>query len=140
MMQIIYNFVFYYPLFMAFVFMIGGIVYHFLREPKDKDMKLSEFPLVSILVPCHNEAGCIRETINYLGKQEYPNYEIIAIDDGSTDETGQISESLVKSDKRIRLITNKQNYFPNHQNNKYMVHNQYPYLFLYFHLLNSIFQ
>ena len=104
MMQIIYNFVFYYPLFMAFVFMIGGIVYHFLREPKDKDMGLSEFPLASILVPCHNEARCIRETINYLKKQEYPNYEIIAIDDGSKDETLKILRELENANPRLRIV------------------------------------
>jgi biofilm PGA synthesis N-glycosyltransferase PgaC len=104
MMQIIYNFVFYYPLFMSFFFMIGAIVYHFLREPKDKDMELTQFPLVSILIPCHNEARCIRETIDYLKKQEYPNYEIIAIDDGSNDETLKILRELEKSNPRLRIV------------------------------------
>lgn len=66
MMQIIYNFVFYYPLFMAFVLILGGIVYHFFREPKYKDLALPHSPFASILIPCHNEERHIRETINYL--------------------------------------------------------------------------
>ncbi|MBF0503820.1 MAG: poly-beta-1,6 N-acetyl-D-glucosamine synthase [Candidatus Omnitrophica bacterium] len=104
MMQVIYNFVFYYPLFMAFVFMIGGIIYHVLREPKNRDMRLSEFPFASILVPCHNEARCIRDTISYLRKQEYPNYEIIVIDDGSRDETLNILRELSTQDSRLRIV------------------------------------
>lgn len=89
---------------MAFALMIGSIIYHFFREPKNKGIILSQTPLVSILVPCHNEEQCIRETINYLEKQEYFNHEIIAIDDGSTDETLNILMDMEKDNPRLRVV------------------------------------
>lgn len=104
MMQIIYNFVFYYPLFMAFVLMIGGLIYHFFREPKYKDIALPTSPFASILIPCHNEERHIRETVNYLQKQEYEHYEIIAIDDGSTDQTANILRDIQKDNPRLRVV------------------------------------
>ena len=52
-----------------------------------KSTKLKAYPLVSILVPCFNEAKVIRNAILSVLELSYPNYEIIIIDDGSTDGT-----------------------------------------------------
>lgn len=105
-MQIIYNFVFHYPLFMAFVFMFGGLIYHFFREKHATSIEnLSSTPLVSVIIPCHNEEECIRETINYLDKQQYPNFEIIAVNDGSNDRTLEILEELQQTNERLRIVT-----------------------------------
>ncbi|MCR4336658.1 MAG: poly-beta-1,6-N-acetyl-D-glucosamine synthase [Candidatus Omnitrophica bacterium] len=101
----IYNFVFYYPLLMALTLMAGGICYRFYREPRYDVDHLPSEPLVSVLIPCHNEESCVEETIKYLEKQVYPNYEIIAIDDGSTDKTVEILRSLVKENPRLRMVS-----------------------------------
>ena len=53
---------------------------------------------VSVIIPAYNEAACIKETIDALFEEDYPNLEIIVVDDGSNDNT----ESLVV--KRYRLI------------------------------------
>lgn len=103
-MQAIYNFVFYYPVVMAFAFMFGGIIYHFFRESQKQGAILKDSPMVSILIPCHNEEACIRETIDNLEKQEYQNYEIIAINDASTDQTLKILMDLQKNNDRLRVI------------------------------------
>ncbi|MCK5083387.1 MAG: poly-beta-1,6 N-acetyl-D-glucosamine synthase [Candidatus Omnitrophica bacterium] len=104
MMQFIYSFVFHYPLFMAFVLMTGGFCYHFFREGKKPVGELPEEPLVSILVPCHNEEECIIQTIQYLKDQEYKNVEIIAINDASTDKTLDILKALQRSQSNLRVI------------------------------------
>lgn len=109
MMQFIYSFVFHYPLFMAFVLMTGGVCYHFLRERKSIVGELSEEPLVSIIVPCHNEEECIVQTIEYLENQEYKNIEIIAINDASTDRTPDILRELQKSQSNLRVINMQTN-------------------------------
>ena len=54
-------------------------------------------PKVSIIVPARNEAEHIRETLLRLLALDYSNYEIIAVDDRSTDATGQIMDDVANS-------------------------------------------
>lgn len=106
------NYSYYYPLFMAYIWMIGAIYYFFHWEKRysfNKPPKLSEYPLVSILVPCYNEEKHINETICYLMKTNYPNFEIIAINDGSKDNTGKILKELEEKYKELRVIEFKSN-------------------------------
>ena len=105
----IYGFIFYYPLMMAYVWMIGALIYYFLWERKDGDTEadmpvLNHYPPVSILVPCYNEGEHIRETIEYLLRQKYPNFEIVAINDGSKDNTLAILRSLGQQYERVRVV------------------------------------
>jgi len=109
MMQWIYSFVFHYPLFMAFVLMSGGFCYHFFRERKSVPDELPDQPLVSILIPCHNEEECIVETIKYIENQEYSNIEIIAINDASTDNTLNILRGMKKAWPNLRVINMTEN-------------------------------
>ena len=62
---------------------------------------------VSIIVPVHNAGKFIRETINSVLSQTYQNYELILIDDNSTDGSTKIVKSI--EDKRIKLIELKKN-------------------------------
>ena len=107
MSDAILRFIFYYPLFMAYVWMIGAIVYFLRWERKSSGLPvtdLAQYPSVSILIPCHNEADNIRETIDYCLKQNYPSYDIIAINDGSRDETLEILLDLEKRHSQLRVI------------------------------------
>ncbi len=111
-------FAFYYPLFMAGAWILGGLYYYFHWE-RDVDHEhgpslppqLHKHPFVSILVPCHNEARNLRETIAWLARQDYPHsrYEIIAINDGSSDATTQILEELLDEHPRLRVIHHQHN-------------------------------
>ncbi len=58
-------------------------------------------PLVSVITPCFNAGEWIRETLNSVVAQNYDNLEIIAIDDGSTDETAHIIREEFPS---VRLV------------------------------------
>ncbi len=53
------------------------------------------FPFVSIIVPVFNEAVILRNSIESLLDIDYPNYEIIIVNDGSTDDTAAVGETLV---------------------------------------------
>ena len=57
--------------------------------------------MVSIMVPCYNEGDNLDEAIPYLLQLRYPNYELIFINDGSKDNTGDIIERWAKADKRV---------------------------------------
>ena len=105
MMQLLYAFVFHYPLLMAFLLVGGSLVYHRLREREPDIEQLPSTPLVSILIPCHNEEEQIRDTITFLGRQEYPHFEIIAIDDASTDRTPAILRELEATNRRLRVVS-----------------------------------
>jgi biofilm PGA synthesis N-glycosyltransferase PgaC len=64
---------------------------------------------MSVIVPCHNEADCIRETMTNLDKLDYPDYEIIAVNDGSTDGTGEVLLNLQNEIERLRVVTMARN-------------------------------
>jgi poly-beta-1,6-N-acetyl-D-glucosamine synthase len=108
------KFSFYYPLFMAYLWIIGALIYYYRWERNQgigiNDMPaLDHYPPVSILVPCHNEGEGVRETIEYLLKQQYPVFEIIAINDGSTDQTKKILQSLALEHEQVRIINFQRN-------------------------------
>jgi biofilm PGA synthesis N-glycosyltransferase PgaC len=51
-------------------------------------------PYVSILAPAYCEAACVKEAMNALVRLDYPAYEVIFVDDGSTDDTYQLARSF----------------------------------------------
>lgn len=60
-------------------------------------------PKVSIIVPMYNSEKYIKKCINSILCQTYTDFELIVIDDGSTDSSGKISDELSKSDSRIKV-------------------------------------
>jgi len=58
----------------------------------------------SICISLYNKQKYISETINSLLKQSYKNFEIVIVNDGSTDDSAAIVEKLQKQDNRIKLI------------------------------------
>jgi glycosyltransferase involved in cell wall biosynthesis len=71
--------------------------------------KHNDSPLVSIILCTYNRAHLVKRAIASVLTQSYRNWELIIIDDGSTDATGQIVMPIVKSDPRIKYFyhTNK---------------------------------
>jgi len=103
------DFAFYYPLFMSYVWAVGAVYYYVYRERADHHRPndpppLDETPFVSFLVPCHNEGQSVEETLASLLDQDYPEFEIIAIDDASTDDTRARLEILAAEHSCLRLI------------------------------------
>ena len=60
--------------------------------------------MVSIITPCHNAADTIAETIESVLAQTYQNWEMIVVDDCSTDNSLQIVEEYCEKDPRIKTI------------------------------------
>ena len=69
-------------------------------------------PLVSIITPTYNSELFIAETIQSVQAQTYPNWEMIVVDDGSSDTTKTIIASFCQKDSRIQLIVLDQNSGP----------------------------
>lgn len=62
-------------------------------------------PFVSVIVPAYNEEVVIVNTIRSLLASNYQKFEIIVVDDGSTDNTSQIVSEKFSGDARVRLFT-----------------------------------
>jgi len=74
-----------------------------LRKPTS-NYTLDTTPLVSILIPARNEEANIGTCLASLCRQDYPNLEILVLDDNSTDGTASVVESVVAKDYRVKLI------------------------------------
>lgn len=61
-------------------------------------------PLFSVVVPAFNAQDTISKTIDSVLVQEFANFELVIVDDGSTDDTASIVQGYVDGDPRIRLI------------------------------------
>ncbi|MDO5047835.1 MAG: glycosyltransferase family 2 protein [Anaerococcus sp.] len=59
---------------------------------------------ISIIIPVYNSEAYLSECVDSVLNQAYENFELILVNDGSTDESGQICDSYSKKDKRVRVI------------------------------------
>ncbi len=68
-------------------------------------MKKSD--MVSVIVPIYNSEKYLRRCLDSIVNQSYKNIEIILIDDGSTDKSGNICDEYAEKDKRIKVVHQK---------------------------------
>jgi biofilm PGA synthesis N-glycosyltransferase PgaC len=101
-------FCFAYPFVMAWYWMAGGVFYWWWREndfsPQSEPPSLDRWPPFSVLVPCYNESETAIETLTTACAIDYPDFEVIAINDGSRDDTGAILDRLAETLPRLRVI------------------------------------
>lgn len=103
-------FVFFYPLFMSGLWMAGGIYFWWHWEgnwswgERREPPQVTGQPFISILVPCYNEEGNGEETLRAALAQRYPNFEVIAINDGSSDGTGAVLDAMAAHNERLRVV------------------------------------
>ena len=83
------------------------VIWSISRSPKlewSARFRIKSKPKVSIIVPARNEEKSISKCIRSLLSQDYDNYEVIAIDDSSTDETLSIISKLSENDNRLMVV------------------------------------
>ena len=104
------GFVFFWPFFMSMLWIAGGLFFWFFRERhwrwgEEKAVPALEGdPLVSVIIPCYNEEKNVIETIESVLNQSYTNIEVIAVNDGSSDDTGRVLNQLSELHSRLRVI------------------------------------
>ena len=101
----LYTFV--YPLMMSYIWMAGAIVFYWRFERADSMLKTAPpatGQTVSILVPCHNEEDNVEEVIRQLLNTDYPDFEVIAVNDGSHDHTAALLDQLASQEARLRVV------------------------------------
>lgn len=85
-------------------FMIQAIAGLRRIEYLPEDVEPVSTPKVSIIVPARNESRIVAQALQSLLGQDYPNFEIILIDDHSEDDTFAIASALAEHDSRLRAI------------------------------------
>lgn len=68
---------------------------------------MSAKPLISVVMPAHNAQKYLSTAIESILNQTFKKFELIIVNDASTDKTLQIIKSFAKKDSRIRIINNK---------------------------------
>ena len=64
-------------------------------------------PLISVLIPARDEETNIRTCLESLQKQDYPNFEVLVLNDNSSDGTAKVVEQIAAADNRIQLLRGK---------------------------------
>ncbi len=112
LIDILSSFVFWYPFVLSLIWISGAIIFYISREKNDyNELNLSqyEWPKISILIPCYNESETIEETIKNIANLSYPDFEIIAVNDGSSDNTSDILMKLSHEYEKLRVIDCREN-------------------------------
>ncbi|MFV5381489.1 poly-beta-1,6-N-acetyl-D-glucosamine synthase [Acinetobacter towneri] len=99
-----FGFAFFYPLFMAWLWIAGGIWFYFKREYRQNDLPEPSQEGCSIIIPCFNEEEQVRATIRYAMQTQYPLFEVIAVNDGSSDRTAEILDELAAQYPKLRVV------------------------------------
>jgi biofilm PGA synthesis N-glycosyltransferase PgaC len=104
---VIPQFCFGYPFVMAWYWMAGGLLFYATHErhlpPQNQPPDLAAWPPLSIIVPCYNEMAHAEETLTVAAASDYPDFEIVAVNDGSGDETAEVLNALVARIPRLRV-------------------------------------
>ena len=109
MNPILAGFLFLFPLVMSVTWTVGGAARFLLSEVGKRAGRRPaaaslDIP-VSLVIPCFNEARHLGSTVGKALAINSRNFEVIAVDDGSTDDTARILAVLAKSDPRLRVLS-----------------------------------
>jgi biofilm PGA synthesis N-glycosyltransferase PgaC len=98
------GFVALYPLLTAALWIAGGVLFRVRDEPAAPAPSDTAWPGVTVLVPAYNEAAVIATSIRAALAADYPQLEVIVLDDGSTDDTEAAAQEAAGGDPRCRVV------------------------------------
>lgn len=91
---------------LARIFFLGAIaLLQKLRRRRPITTAEPREPFVSIIVPAYNEERVIAQTVRSLLSSDYPNFEVIVVDDGSSDRTREVAREHFGDEPRVQLLT-----------------------------------
>lgn len=72
-----------------------------------QQQSMVHYPAVSVIIPAYNEEAVIEASLNSLLRLDYPSYEIIMVDDGSSDKTVELAREIERADQsgKLRIIS-----------------------------------
>lgn len=102
-----------YPLVASLLWIVTALIFRVHREDADDErfyeIPDAELPSVTVLVPAFNEARHLDESLESLHDLDYPDYQVLVVDDASTDSTTEIADRHVARDPRFRRLRKEVN-------------------------------
>jgi chlorobactene glucosyltransferase len=105
--EVLSPYYYYMLLVVATYFFIFSLANHYEMWRFTRSPVIFDGPLVSVLIPMRNEEENVENCLNGLRDQLYKNYEILVLNDNSTDRTGEILERIAAEDPRVKVINGK---------------------------------
>jgi biofilm PGA synthesis N-glycosyltransferase PgaC len=93
----------FYPVLMSLLWMVLSLFFRLRQEDKSEYLKSGPYPFVSIILPAYAEEHAIGHTLEALCNLDYPEYEIIVVNDASPDRTAEIVRKYMDRGP-IRLV------------------------------------
>jgi poly-beta-1,6-N-acetyl-D-glucosamine synthase len=102
--ELLLAFVVLYPVCTAALWIAGGVLFRVLDEPEAAEEPEGGWPGVSVLIPAYNEEAVIATSVAAAMGSDYPELEVLVLDDGSTDATEAAALEAIGGDRRCRVI------------------------------------
>ena len=94
-----------YTIVLFLLVVLSIVLLNYLTIPRLGDHPLlSELPQISVLIPARNEEANIKACVESLLKQDYPGFEVLVLDDHSTDRTRLILEEISQRESRLTVV------------------------------------
>jgi poly-beta-1,6-N-acetyl-D-glucosamine synthase len=102
--ELLLAFIALYPVWTAALWIAGGLLFRVLDEPTSAEEPEGGWPGVSVVIPAYNEVAVIDVSVKAALAADYPELEVLVLDDGSTDGTDRAAIEAAGSDPRCRVI------------------------------------
>lgn len=102
--DVLLAFVALYPMCTAALWVAGGLLFRVLDDPTSAEEPEGGWPGVSVLIPAYNEESVIAISVGAALAADYPELEVLVLDDGSTDDTKAAAQRAAGEDRRCRVV------------------------------------
>jgi poly-beta-1,6-N-acetyl-D-glucosamine synthase len=105
-LDVLLAFVALYPVVTAALWIAGGLMFRLWEERPQHPVQEPDggWPAVSILIPAYNEEAVIATSVRAALDSDYPDFEVLVLDDGSTDTTEAVALEAASGDRRFRVL------------------------------------
>ncbi|MEU0163756.1 glycosyltransferase [Streptomyces sp. NPDC006261] len=107
--DLLFYFVVFYPVATSAVWIAGGLLFRLLEERRVIHPPAGGWPAVTVLVPAYNEEAVIARCVQALLRVDYPELEVLILNDGSSDATVRAAVEAAAGDPRVSVLDDEVN-------------------------------